>query len=319
MNFDTSQNSSFSRVLPGMQLAVDSTSLGAAKNCPRFYFYSIICGMVPRQTSVHLTFGLLVHKADEIYWHSRAAGASHDDALDATLAWALGETWNKVLNRPWISDSPEKNRLTLVRTIVWYFDQFGLADRIQTTILANGKPAVELSFRFNAEIQTTSGEDILFCGHLDRLGMLNGEPVIPDKKTTKHTLNPWYFAQYTPHGQMSMYALAGRVAFSVPVKKIIIDALQVGATFTRFQRGLVHRDDGMLEEFWQDAKHWIGQMELWARSVHWPMNDSSCDKFGGCQYRAVCSRSPKGDGREKWLKADYMKRVWDPLRVRGDI
>jgi hypothetical protein len=34
-------NTSFSKLLPGMQVAIDSTSLGAFKTCPRYYYYNI--------------------------------------------------------------------------------------------------------------------------------------------------------------------------------------------------------------------------------------------------------------------------------------
>ena len=59
--------SPFSPTIPGLQLAWDSTSLGVFKRCPREYYFTIILGWVPRTTSVHLTFGIMLHKAREIY------------------------------------------------------------------------------------------------------------------------------------------------------------------------------------------------------------------------------------------------------------
>ena len=60
-------NSSFSTRLPGFQLAIDSTSLGEFKLCPRRYYYSILRGLGPRGGSVHLTFGIWMHTAREKY------------------------------------------------------------------------------------------------------------------------------------------------------------------------------------------------------------------------------------------------------------
>ena len=78
---DTSGNTSFSRQMPGLQLAVDSTSLGEFKICPRRYYYAIVLGWQTRVESVHLTFGILLHGARERYDHRRSAGDSHDDAV----------------------------------------------------------------------------------------------------------------------------------------------------------------------------------------------------------------------------------------------
>lgn len=314
---DTSSNSSFSPLLPGLQLAVDSTSLGEAKLCLRKYFYGIVLGYQPRSESVHLTFGLLFHKAHEIYHHERVRKQSHDDALASALVHVLRATWNKELSRPWASDHKTKNRLTLVRSVVWYLDHYE-HDNIETLVLANGKPAVELSFRFDSRYVTRStGERVLFCGHLDRMGKFNDEPVILDPKTTEHTIDARWFSKFTPFNQFSMYSLAGRVAFATPVKTLIVDGLQIGVGFTRMERGLIQRDEPMLEEWTRDAFWVLRSMEAAASENHWPLNDKACDMYGGCPFRPVCSRTPVA--RETWLAADYKKRIWDPLRIRGDI
>ena len=86
---DTSSNSSFSLLQPGLQLAVDSTSLGEFKTCPRKYLYSIILGYQPRAESPHLTFGLLLHSAREGYDHAMLQGFDHDSSLDKALDFIL--------------------------------------------------------------------------------------------------------------------------------------------------------------------------------------------------------------------------------------
>ena len=78
-------NGAFSRVLPGFQTCIDSTSLGEFKICPYRYFLSIICGYEPVFQSVHLTFGLLMHEARERYYTARASGSDHEDALGAAV------------------------------------------------------------------------------------------------------------------------------------------------------------------------------------------------------------------------------------------
>lgn len=313
---DTSGNTSFSKLVPGLQLAVDSTSLGEFKTCPRRYYYSIICGYQPRSESVHLRFGILIHEATEKYDRLRAEGVLHEAALTWTVLWVLKTTWNRELGRAEVLDDPNKSRLGLLRTVVWYLDAHK-DDSLQTVILASGKPAVELSFQFDSGYRTEQGEVYTFCGHLDRIAQLNSEAYIVDKKTTKHTLSAHWFDQFAPHNQFSMYLVAGDAAFGVPVRGLIVDGIQVAVTFSRFERHLITRDDGTLEEWYKDAGIWLAQMEVCAQVQYWPMNDKACDLYGGCAFRPICAKPP--GARDRWLQADYRKRVWDPQQKRGDI
>jgi hypothetical protein len=311
------QNSSFSQISPFFQLALDSTSIGAFKTCPRYYQYSIIEGWQPRELSVHLVFGLHFHSALERYDHLRFAGTPHLEALRAVTRYVLELTWDSAKSRPWVSDDPNKNRLTLLRSVVWYLDQFGENDPIQTVRLANGKPAVELSFRFESGYQSRAGEPILLCGHLDRLATLNDKPFVLDRKTTKATISSHFFEKFSPDNQMTLYTIAGQVVYNLPVEGIIVDGAQIAQSFTRFQRGVVPRHQSQIDEWYYDLGIWIAQLELYAANRYWPQNDKSCGQYGGCPFRKICSL-PVGS-RETWLKNDFHKRVWDPLQVRGDI
>lgn len=322
----TLDNPAFSTLRPGLQLAVDSTSLGAFKTCPRYYYYSVVCGLVPRVESPHLTFGLLLHGGRERYDHGRAKGQNHESALAGALAWALRETWDRELHRPASWGTPEKNRGTLVRTLVWYLDQYGPSDAFETVRLADGRPGVELHFGFHSGYQTKlTGEPVVFCGWLDRLASLDGATYVLDVKTTKSALGPHWFDGFTPGNQFSMYALAGQIAFETPVRGVVVDGVQVGAGFARFQRGLVPRPESVLAEWLGGAYRWLEQMEVAVSRIPesgdpaqaWPMNDTACDKYGGCRFRDVCGRAP--DQRRARLEADFKRRVWNPLATRGDI
>lgn len=317
--FDPSQtNSSFSREIPGMQIAIDSTSLGLFKTCPLKYRYSIVEGWEPKQTSEHLTFGILLHQAREKYEHHKVQGLSHDDCLDAALHFVLCETWNSKLNHPWISTHATKNRLTLVQTVVWYLDAKAKDDPLETTTLANGKPAVELSFRFDSGLRTNrSNEAIFLCGHLDRVGKLGINHYVCDIKTsTSDVTKPQFAAQFSPHNQFSLYSIAGKIAFDFDIEGVMADAVQVGVGFARFHRIPIPRDAGSLEGWMQDFASVVREMEIAALTQHWRQNDTACTMYGGCTFRSICARSPAS--RDKWLAAEFNKRVWDPMVPRGE-
>jgi hypothetical protein len=312
-------NSAFSSISPRVQLAWDSVSLGAAKFCWEYYRLTIIEGWQGRTENPHFRFGIEYHAALEFYDRLRSNGSDHDEALTATVKRTLRSTWNRELNRPWTTDIPEKNRATLVRTIVWYLEQFGRNDPVETIQLASGKPAVELSFRFGLGHESVTGEELMLCGHLDRLGRLNGSVWILDRKTTKGQIDDRYFSHFSPDNQMSLYHLAGGFIFhNEPIKGLIIDAAQVGAGFSRFQREFVRRTPPQLEEWLTDALWFIHQAGNFASQIpagrSWPHNDKACY---GCGMRSVCGSSP--GLRDKLLAGNFTRRIWDPLQVRTDI
>ncbi len=325
-------NTSFSTKLPHLQLAIDSTSLGTFKDCPRKYYYSIVLGYQPKIESVHLTFGLLMHGCAERYHHKKAEGLQHEDALDFVVDWLLRETWNKALNRPWDSGDSYKNRYTLLRTVVAYLDKYGEHDALKTVILENGKPATELSFSFSLEYTSQyTGEQFQACGHLDRLATLNDEPYISDVKTSKNDLGIRFWQNHDPSNQFGMYLLAGQLVWKLPVKGLIVDAAQVQVGDSKFDRKLITKDSAQLSEFYNSTVRWVKRMEESAidadgavsqgrdASEAYPMNETSCGKYNGCDFlvAGICTKSPASRG--KWLEEKFKIRVWDPLLRRGDI
>lgn len=337
-------NSSFSAALPTLQLAWDSTSLGALKKCPRFYQYSIIEGRSLGLSNAHLKFGIVFHSATELYARLRAEALGHDSALLLALKHAIIETWDFALSRPWVSEEPTKTRDTLFRSIIWYLDQFQ-NDRLKTIILANGDPAVEQSFRFDSGLTTASAYETcqacngtgydpgtnctcasclgdlvvpshyLLCGHIDRIVEWNGEVWITDKKTTKYDLDDNYFKQYTPDNQISLYAIAGIITLNKEIDGLIIDGCQILVTGSRFRRRPIPRSTEVLEAWLKDLQFYLREAEVYARENYWPQRETSCG-YGRnqCQFRPVCSAEPVI--RETLLDSMYQKRVWDPLKPR---
>ena len=295
--------------LPGtnVQFAWDSTSLGWLKQCPRLYYYSMIEGWHTKGTGVHLKFGQHYHGALEMYDKVRQLGKNHELALRDVLLWLLHATWED--GKPWDSGHNQKTRETLVRSVIWYLDTFK-DDPAQTLILANGSPAVELSFRMELDW----GPPYILCGHLDRVVEFGGQKYVMDRKTTGSSPTPHYFDGFAPDNQMSIYTLAARVQFATPVAGVIIDAAQIAVGFTRFQRGFTYRTEAALNEWLADAKIWFAQAEGFAQANYWPMNDKACGLFGGCTFRKICSKSP--DVRQTFLESDFERRAWNPLETR---
>lgn len=316
-----------------IQFAWDSTSLGWLKECPRKYYLSMIEQWRTKSDSVHLDFGIWYHKGLELYDRLRAEGRSHDEAVETMVGEAMSWTWltgsegpsptEAGPGKPWSPDHPSKTRETLIRSLIWYTEHFK-EDPAKTIVLENGKPAVELSFKIELDkapqyqfyLPKTESptQPYILCGHMDRVvNYLDGQYVC-DRKTSGTTIASSYFDQYNPDNQMSLYTLAGRIIYNLPIKGIIIDAAQIAVGFTRFSRGFTHRTEAQLEEWLQDTYHWFDLAEGFARANYWPMNDKSCHKYGGCPFRKVCSKSP--EVRAQFLQTDFYKKPWNPLVPR---
>lgn len=315
---------------PTFQVAWDSTSLGLFKECPRKYYYEIILGWRSPGMNVHLTFGLGYHAALEAYDHATFAGADHEEGVRAAVrtAMAAGGTIaaddeGRPVWEPWQSPDHFKNPWTLTRTVVWYLDFFR-THPLKTVTLSNGKPAVELSFYF--PVHEIEGIEIGMAGHMDRVvDEPDNTRAVHDRKTTKMALSNSFFAGFSPHNQFSLYTFAANVLFNQPAAGVTVDAAQVGVNFSRFARRFVSFPKAVIDEWFAEALEWIGlayRMADRAASLPnpeaaWPKNDKSCGNYGGCAFRAVCSKSPHH--RQAWLESDFKPFRWNPLQVRGDI
>lgn len=338
---------------PVFPTAWDSTMLGTFKECAKKHWYMHVLGYAPRGLSIHLYFGQKYHSALERYDHARASGQDHDAAVLAMVRWTLentgertctsqctscdGSGWHKVPGvfddtvphqtfkaepcenstwTPWESGDPIKNRYTLIRSVVWQAEEERNSP-LQTYILANGKPAVELSFAFDAF--EVDGLTITLCGHMDKLATQAGLDSlwVVDRKTSKSALSNHFFQQFSPHNQFSLYTIAGKVVTDRKCEGVMVSAAQIQVGFTRFAQRPIARPQGVLDEWLSEAQWWIGQAKAMYDTGHFPGNDRSCGNYGGCPFAKICQVSPSH--RLAHLKADFVKWEWNPLDARGDI
>jgi len=300
-----------SKFLPGtnIQYAWDATSLEALKRCPRLYQYQMIDGWRPKDESVHLRWGAEFHKAMHQYQLVRADDITHDEAV----FHAVRELMYRV--EDWDVDHKYKNRFTLIRSVIRYLDQYE-HDPAKTIMLSNGKPAVEVSFNFELDYgPMSSAQPYLLCGHLDRVVDFQGEVFAEDYKSSTSTPGSYFWNQFEPNNQMSLYTLAGKVVFQTNIKGVLIDSIQIMMEDTRCTRGTTYRTQDQLEEWLDDLHHWLRMAEDYATAGYWPQNDTACDKYGGCSFREICSKSP--GVRNRFLKGDFNKEEpWNPLLPR---
>lgn len=303
------------------QYAWDSTSIGLFKTCPRLYEYTMVRGYTSKKDNLHLRFGAEFHLALQNYATCKNEGFSHDEAV-----WEAMFCLQQRLATDPLPEGDEKamkyKSLDSLRQLVIDYLDYYERDPAKTYVMADGKPAQELSFRFELDFGPTAaeGQPYILCGHIDRVVDFNGQLMVLDHKTTTTTLGSYYFNQYEPHNQMSLYTLAGKVVLNTPVKGVIIDGAQILLVAeNRFIRGFTYRTQEQLEEWLLSLSFLLGYAEACAEENYWPMNDTACDKFGGCKFREICSKSPQV--RDKFLAMGFtelpLEERWNPLQNRG--
>jgi len=343
---DHGPRETLSPFLPGtnIQYAWDSTSLGLLKTCPRLYQYTMIDGWQSKEENTHLRFGQEYHTTLEEYDRLKALGHDHEYAMRQAIHNLLVRTaeyeeaedgvpdkfvgvWE---TDPTTKAGKYKNRKSLLALVIDYLDKFA-EDPAETIILEDGKPGVELSFRFELDWGPKAGrydrlgpdmygpQPYLLSGHLDRVVSFQDSLFVMDRKTATSTLSDYYFVQFEPSNQMTLYSLAAKVVLKAPVKGVMIDAAQIKLEDNHaYVRRFTFRTEGQLDEWVHDLKFWFSAAEGYAEANYWPMNDTACSMYGGCKFRDICSKDP--GVRENFLKSKFNKlpveERWNPLKAR---
>lgn len=312
----------------GVQYAWDSVSLGLLKACPRKYQLSILLNWQPKRRSHHLDFGIYYHSALEYYLKLMCAeqfdadgvliedrSEKHELSVRLAIRKAMIDSKGYEPGPDRKSGKPktDKTRQNLIRSLVWYFEHYGLSDPTSPLILSNGKPAVELSFRFDI------GNDLMLAGHLDQIVKFGDDHYVMDHKTTSSTVTgasaSYFFQNFNPDNQMSLYSLGSSIAFQTPIRGVIIDAAQIAVGFTAFGRDLTHRSPRQLQEFLEGVYSYRRMAEAYTQAGFFPMNETACGNYGGCAFRGICSKDPTV--RERFLRTEFtQEKPWNPLEPR---
>jgi hypothetical protein len=273
----------------GKQRVLDASSLDDLMACPKYYHYKKVMALKPKHNKASTQWGNIVHKGLERYDECILEGMDWDDAVREAVKATLVECKDH-------DDTKDNARTTetAVRAIVWYADRYK-DDTLVTAELHDGAPATEI--RFEVPIPDTNYR---FSGRIDRIVWADDELFLLDRKTTKQSLSGYYFKDYELSLQVQAYIWASKRFLDLPVAGLLIDAIQTGVNFTRFNRSPFFISDGRLDEFEELLRHHIDMLEWYHDKNYWPRNFTSCGRYGGCQFAPICSMAPHR--RQIWLK-----------------
>lgn len=159
----------------------------------------------------------------------------------------------------------------------------------------------------------TISPEVLYQGILDLIVLwaMSGMVVTMDHKTTSAIYN--FGAKFTPGHQMTGYILGTKTFMDDVADEACINAIMTAMRkdgikpddFQRFPN--VHRTDEELGEFMNNTVATVERMNHDLNRGYFPMHTASCNDFGGCAYKMVCSASPAN--RDTILKNMFVPRA----------
>ena len=289
--------------------AWDATRLSSLMSCKRRFYYGHVKQLRPSANagfSIDLEFGTAWHESLRTFDSATCAGHPPQKALIEAIKRALELTaeW------PEAQVSPAKNRTSLIRALVWYVEQFG--DGVLKPLLVDGKPALEVSWKFPLFPDTPRP---LLCGNMDGIVEFGGEVWVLERKTTGSALSSFYWAKYAPNLQVDLYCLAARTLWpEMNIKGVILEAMQTGAGFARFERRLFLRTPFQMGETLEAVRHAVSEARGDPEELEARPNFASCMNPGPCPFRAVCMSGSR-QIRQWTLDTQYAPREkpWNPL------
>jgi len=263
------------------QVVWDTSSLSTFLACPRLYNLTNLRGYKLKSYGTVTGFGSAVHDAYEILDRGRFHNKNKQDTLREAIEFTL-KNYGADLS---LSEDKARGLEAALRAIVWRVDEYW-DDNIKIASMPNGEPCLEK--RFEVPFGDTGKR---FSGRIDKIVEFEGGLYLCDTKTTKASLSDMYFRNYQPNNQVYAYLWAARHILNLPVRGFIIDAVQTGVHFCRFNRAVFNVSNLSIDEWYADTVHSLGISEAYWDSQYYPANFTSCGNYGGCRYREACAHA----------------------------
>jgi len=279
----------------------DTSSLSSFLSCPRLYNYTNLQGYRSKIYGMATGFGSAVHMGFEVLDAEKCKGATKDEAVVASIKAVLLE-YGEALSQ---AEDKARGLTSVLRAIVWRAEEYW-EDLFEIATMPNGEPCLEQRF------EVPFGNGYRFSGRIDKIVQLDDKLYLCDVKTTKSTLNSNYFSNFMPNNQVFAYLWAAREVLGLDIVGFIVDAVQTGVHFTRFNRSVYNVPTELIKEWYEDALHTLDTSTNYFNKQYYPADFTACNNYGGCRFKEVCSASPSR--RNLFLDNDFEKEPHPDLK-----
>lgn len=272
--------------------------------------------LIPKEPSEAIAFGVMLHKAVEVWTQLGESSASVQAAETAAVF-------------EWESMLPEETRSMLEmsgnRRSVGNFKRLFAGFRKKFPLQMYDS-IIEVEHPFALPLgKTARGIKVAWCGKRDRILGWQGGIYYTDIKTSTFALDEAFFNKFRRSGQMIGYAWSGRQERGENFSGILIQGVQVQAplkTKAKAAEELIQADtiriaDHQIDRWVESTLRKIDRIHFAREHGSWTMDDGDlCQNYNReCQYAKLCN-APRE--QQPMLKQTlYTERVWNPL-AEGD-
>jgi hypothetical protein len=297
-------------------LHIDSTMLATFKACPRKFYYQFQRHLARDAKNIHLVAGSAFAAGLEAARRYLFRSDASNNRLDSEQSSDYLEAAFVAFSREWGTfdlklDHTKSfiNTFYALETYLHYHHP--LLDPIQP-IFANDAPQVEFSFAIPLPLCHPSGDQLLYCGRFDMLGVWESLPVIVDEKTTSALGESWR-RQWDLRGQFLGYCWACQ-QLGIPVRTAVARGTAILKTKVNFLTVPVTFPQYLIDRWHEDMLYTIQMMLATYKNGYYSTNfGDSCNAYGGCAYSLLCQAKDP----EEWIPYNYTERVWNPLSLRA--
>lgn len=289
-------------------LVWDNTMLADASDCEWKAKYRFFHHLKPDQNNVNLHAGAAFAKGIETFRRLHFTGRQPQARIGAAkeLITAYGD---------FDPGDSAKSAERMLGALESYLTQYTPENDHIKPVMLNGEPCVEFNFAHPIDVlHPVTGEQLIYTGRFDMLGILNDNPAsmfVVDEKTTKQLGATWP-RQWRLRSQFMGYTW-GAQQFGHPVKGAIVRGISILKGSYGHAEAIVYFSDEMLRRWYQQTCIKLERLKLAWQTGKWTYNFSTmCSAYGGCPYRELC----ESDNPDQWIYPYYRVEKWDPMRLR---
>lgn len=295
------------KLRPAFPQVFDSTLIRDFRSCPHKFFLGRILGLRKNAPSIHLHAGKVFAKGQEVYrmtyYSSKTPDTNH--AMCRALV-AMVMEWGD--EDYWIGHA--KSLPNIILAVEASFDEYPCATDLINPHMVDGKPAVEFNFVLPIPglFHPETGEPILYTGRFDMLAEYGGMLYVEDDKTAT-SLGAAWLKQWDLRSQFTSYCWGAR-SYGKDVVGAIIRGTGLLKTKFTFMQAIQTRREWEIDRWLIQTQRDIRRMEVLWREGYWDYNlDDSCNDYGGCDFKFLCTRQHP----EQWIEPEYKVEFWNPL------
>lgn len=298
---------------PAFPEVIDSTIRKSFSSCEQLWWLSHIEHLSSMAPSIHLHAGAVFAKGIETFRREfYLLGHTRDEAVElADIAMVL--EWANPDGLPMFSwhDAPVPKTLdALIAALDYYVEMWPPETDAVQPLIADGRIGVEFSFAIPIPevYHPTTGQNLLYAGRFDMLGVYDGLLWPVDEKTTSRLGDRWA-SQWDMRSQFTGYCWAAR-AFGYDVAGVIVRGVSFLKRGFGSAQAITFREDWKINRWLETLQGNTTKMiEVW-KSGNPVLNlDESCNAYGRCPFVDVCNTPNPQPIKDTY----YVRREWNPL------